>query len=56
MATVLLFIPKTNLIFQLLNDDEEQWLLGGSAQLLAVDVGAAPGGWSAYLAALPQVS
>jgi len=39
---------------QLLNDDEEQWLLGGSAQLLAVDVGAAPGGWSAYLAALPQ--
>jgi len=39
---------------QLLDGEEERFVF--DSQLLVVDVGAAPGGWSAYLANLPQVS
>ncbi|XP_023323698.1 uncharacterized protein LOC111697802 [Eurytemora carolleeae] len=39
---------------QLLSETEKKFLF--DEELLVVDVGAAPGGWSAYLAALSQVS
>ena len=40
-------------LFQLLSETEKKFLF--DKELLVVDVGAAPGGWSAYLAALSQV-